>query len=226
MVIKYGEEELAHLRKKDKLLAELIDKVGIIYRKKDEDFFSSVVHHIIGQQISIKAQETIWNRLKEKIGIVDHKGLLSISSDELQSVGLSFRKTEYIIDFARKIDNKKLVIDELVELDDDDLIKELVKLKGIGKWTAEMIMIFCLDRKNIMSFDDLGIHRGLRMLYHHRHIDRKKFNKYKRRYSPYATVASLYLWEISSGKVDGMKDYAPKKKVGKKGGRENETGAL
>lgn len=213
MYIEYGNKELDYLRKKDKLLAEVIDKVGIIKRKKDEDFFSSVVHHIIGQQISIKAQETIWNRLKEKIGVVDYKGILSIPSDELQSVGLSFRKTEYIIDFARKIDEKVLVIDELVELDDDDLIKELVKLKGIGKWTAEMIMTFCLDRKNIMSFDDLAIRRGLRMLYHHRNIDIKKFNKYKRRYSPYATIASLYLWEIAGGKVDGMKDYAPKKKA-------------
>lgn len=216
MYIKYGNQELDYLKNKDKLLAEVIDKVGIIKRKKDEDFFSSVVHHIIGQQICIKAQETIWNRLKEKIVVVDHKGILSMTSKELQSVGLSFRKTGYIIDFATKIDNKELVIEELEALGDDDLVNELVKLRGIGKWTAEMIMTFCLDRKNIISYNDLAIHRGLRMLYHHRNIDIKKFNKYKRRYSPYATIASLYLWEIASGKVEGMKDYAPMKKISKR----------
>lgn len=216
MFIEYGITEIEYLKKKDELLADIIDKVGMIKRKKDEDFFLSVIRHIIGQQISVKACDTIWKRLLEKLEVIDSKSIVSMKSEDLQSIGLSFRKTEYIIDFARKVEMRELKIDELQNLSDEDLIKELVKLKGIGKWTAEMIMIFCLDRKDVISFGDLAIHRGLRMLYHHREIDAKKFNKYKKRYSPYATIASLYLWEIAGGKIDGMKDYAPKKKLKKK----------
>jgi DNA-3-methyladenine glycosylase II len=74
-----------------------------------------------------------------------------------------------------------------------------------------MILIFCLQRPDILSFNDLAIQRGLRMLYHHRAIDKKKFEKYRRRFSPYNTVASLYLWAIAGGAIEGMKDYAPKK---------------
>jgi DNA-3-methyladenine glycosylase II len=92
------------------------------------------------------------------------------------------------------------------------VINELTGLKGSGRWTAEMIMIFCLQRPDILSYDDLAIHRGLRMLYHHRDISKKLFEKYRRRYSPCCAVASLYLWSIAAGTPEGMKDYAPGKK--------------
>ena len=92
------------------------------------------------------------------------------------------------------------------------MCEELIKLKGIGKWTAEMIMIFSMQRMNILSYGDLAIVRGMRMLYHHREITPEKFNKYWRRYTPYASIVSFYLWAIASGEIPEMKDYAPKKK--------------
>ncbi|WP_416173761.1 DNA-3-methyladenine glycosylase family protein, partial [Clostridium perfringens] len=94
----------------------------------------------------------------------------------------------------------------------EEVIAELSALKGIGRWTAEMIMTFCIQRPDVMSYGDLAIHRGLRMLYHHRNVDKIKFEKYRRRYSPYGTVASLYLWAIAGGAIDEMKDYAPRRK--------------
>ena len=97
-------------------------------------------------------------------------------------------------------------------MSDEDAIKELSALKGIGVWTAEMILLFCMQRPNIFSYDDLAIQRGLRMVYHHRKIDRKLFEKYRRRFSPYCSVASLYLWAVAGGAIPEMKDYAPKKK--------------
>ena len=97
-------------------------------------------------------------------------------------------------------------------MEDDELIKYLTTLKGVGVWTAEMILLFCLLRPNVFSFDDLAIQRGLRMVYHHRKIDRKLFEKYKRRFSPYCSVASLYLWAVSNGAIPEMRDYAPKNK--------------
>jgi DNA-3-methyladenine glycosylase II len=87
----------------------------------------------------------------------------------------------------------------------------LSALKGIGVWTAEMLMTFCLGRSDVVSHGDLAIQRGMRMLYHHREIDRKLFDKYVRRYSPYGTVASLYLWAIAGGAIPEMLDYTPRK---------------
>ena len=95
---------------------------------------------------------------------------------------------------------------------DEGVIRQLTSLNGVGVWTAEMIMIFCMQRPDIVSYGDLAIHRGMRMLYHHRNINKKLFAKYARRYSPYGTVASLYLWAIAGGAIPDMKDYAPRKK--------------
>lgn len=99
---------------------------------------------------------------------------------------------------------------------DEEVIRVLSSLKGIGVWTAEMILLFCMQRPDVLSYDDLAIQRGLRMLYHHRKIDRRLFEKYRRRYSPYGSVASLYLWAIAGGAIPGMRDYTPAKPGSKK----------
>lgn len=212
----YGSKEVEYLKSKDKVLGELIDQIGHIERETDTDLFSSVVHHIIGQQISTKAQTTIWNRMREKYGEVNAETISAADPDELQSLGMTFRKAEYIKDFAEKVHSGAFDLEEISEMSDEDAIKALASLKGIGVWTAEMILLFCLQRPDIFSYDDLAIQRGLRMVYHHRKIDRKLFEKYRRRFSPYCSVASLYLWAVAGGAVPGMKDYAPQSKAGRK----------
>jgi DNA-3-methyladenine glycosylase II len=146
------------------------------------------------------------------LGEVTADTICEIDSEKLQKCGLTFRKVNYIKDLAKKVQNSEFNIEALWEKSDEDVIAELTSLKGIGVWTAEMLMIFCMQRQNILSFGDLAIHRGMRMLYHHRNIDRQLFLKYRRRYSPYCTVASLYIWKVAGGAIEGMKDYAPKKK--------------
>ena len=210
MYFKYGENEITYLRNKDKKLSEVIEQIGMIEREVDTDLFSSVVHHIIGQQISTKAQATIWQRMKENFGEVNAETILSADIPKLQSLGMTFRKAEYITDFARKVHEGVFDLEAVAQMPDDAAIKELVSLKGIGVWTAEMILLFCLQRPDIFSYDDLAIQRGLRMVYHHRKIDRKLFEKYRRRFSPYCSVASLYLWAVAGGAIPGMRDYKPK----------------
>ena len=210
MYFEYGEKEISYLKSKDKKLAEVIEQIGHIDREVDTDIFSAVVHHIIGQQISTKAQATIWQRMQDKIGKVDASGILGAGVDELQSLGMTYRKVEYITDFATKVQNGKFDIEGIYEKSDEEVIEELSALKGIGRWTAEMILLFCLQRPNVFSYDDLAILRGLRMIYHHRKIDKTLFEKYRRRFSPYCSVASLYLWAVSGGAIPEMKDYAPK----------------
>ena len=210
MYFEYGENEITYLRNKDKKLSEVIDQIGMIEREVDTDLFSAVVHHIIGQQISTKAQATIWQRMKETLGEVNAVTILSADISKLQSLGMTFRKAEYITDFARKVHEGVFDLETVAQMSDEAAIKELASLKGIGVWTAEMILLFCLQRPDIFSYDDLAIQSGLRMVYHHRKIDRKLFEKYRRRFSPSCSVASLYLWAVAGGAISGMRDYKPK----------------
>ena len=210
MNFEYGETELSYLRKKDKRLCKVIDRIGHIDHAVDTDLFSSVIHHIIGQQISTKAQATIWQRMQETFGKASAEAILAAGVPKLQSAGMTFRKAEYITDFAEKVHSGTFNLDAVEHMSDADAIRELSSLKGIGVWTAEMILLFCLQRPDVFSFDDLAIQRGLRMIYHHRRIDRKLFEKYRRRFSPYCSVASLYLWAVAGGAIPEMKDCKPK----------------
>lgn len=211
MFFQYGEKEVTYLKQKDKRLAEVIDKVGKIERKVDTDLFSSVVHHIIGQQISTKAQATIWQRMQDNLGIVNADTILAAGIDKLQSFGMTFKKAEYITDFSIKVQSGAFDLGGIWDKSDNEIISELSALKGIGVWTAEMILLFCMQRPNVFSYGDLAILRGMRMVYHHRKIDRKLFEKYRRRLSPYCSVASLYFWAVAGGAIPEMKDYAPKR---------------
>ena len=213
---RYGEEELSYLREKDKRLCEVISRIGYIHRQVDKDLFTSVVHHIVGQQISTKAQETIWQRLHDIFGTINAETILTADISKLQSAGMTFKKAEYIMDFAEKVHNGVFDLEAVKHMSDEDAIRELRALKGVGIWTAEMILLFCLQRPNVFSYDDLAIQRGLRMVYHHRKIDRKLFEKYRKRFCPYGSVASLYFWAVAGGAIPEMKDYAPEKKSGRR----------
>ena len=209
----YGETEISYLRQKGKRLCEVIDRVGHVERTVDTDLFSSVVHHIIGQQISTKAQATIWQRMQDALGEVNAETIISAGVPRLQGLGMTFRKAEYITDFAEKVHTGAFDLDAVEHMSDEDAIRELCSLKGIGVWTAEMILLFCMQRPDIFSFDDLAIQRGLRMVYHHRSIDRRLFEKYRRRFRPYCSVASLYLWAVAGGAIPEMKDFKSKVKA-------------
>ena len=182
MHFEYGEKEISYLKSKDAKLAEVIDTLGFVEREIDTDLFSAVVHHIIGQQISTKAQATIWQRMQDALGQVNAETILSAGVSNLQALGISFRKAEYITDFARKVHTSEFDIDAVNQMSDADAISALSSLNGIGVWTAEMILLFCMQRPDIFSYDDLAIQRGLRMVYHHRRVDRKLFEKYRRRF--------------------------------------------
>lgn len=193
-------------------MGEVIERVGYIEREIDPDLFSAVLHHIVGQQISTKAQATIWKRMRDGLKEINAQQILKAGISKLQSFGITFRKAEYITDFAEKVQSGEFDLQSIYEKSDAEAMKALTSLKGIGVWTAEMILLFCMQRPDILSFDDLAIQRGLRMVYHHRKIDRKLFEKYRRRYHPYGSIASLYLWAVAGGALLDMKDYAPKNK--------------
>lgn len=213
MYFQYDEEAVEYLKSKSPQLAYVIDQVGHINRDVDPDLFSSVVHHVIGQQISTKAQATVWQRMQEFLGEVTPEAIAQANPQELQKLGMTFRKVEYIQDFARKVRSGAFDLGAVATMDDEETITALSSLKGIGRWTAEMLLLFCLQRPDVLSYDDLGIQRGMRMTFHHRSLDRKKFETYRRKFSPYNSVASLYFWAVSGGAVPELKDLGkPRKK--------------
>lgn len=208
----YGETEIAYLKQANKRLAEVIDRIGKVERRVIPDLFAALVHSIVGQQISTKAHETIWGRIENALGKVTPEAIDRLSMEELQGFGITFKKAAYIRNATRKVMDGTFDIQALYTMDDNEVCTRLSELDGIGVWSAEMLMLFSMQRPNILSFGDLAIQRGLRMVYHHRKITRELFEKYRRRFSPYNSVASLYLWAVAGGAIEGMKDYAPKNK--------------
>ena len=146
MYFQYGQEETEYLSGKDEKLGAVIAQVGRVNREVDTDLFSAVVHHIVGQQISTKAQETIWQRMQQTLGTVDAGHILAAGVPELQKLGITYRKAEYITDFARKVQTGECRIEEIWQMPDEEVIRVLSSLKGIGVWTAEMILLFCMQR--------------------------------------------------------------------------------
>lgn len=195
---KITKEQLTYLKKRDKELKKLIEKYGVIEREVETDIFKALVYNIISQQISTKAANTIKARLIKYLDDITPKVVNDVSSEVLRSVGLSLRKATYIKEIANRVLNGDLVFDDLRHLEDDEVIKELIKLPGIGVWTAEMLLLFTLGRENVMSYHDLGIIRGLKRLYNKEQLSKEEFLEIKKSFTPYASIASLYIWKLAS----------------------------
>lgn len=194
---KYANKEMDYLKERDPILGAAIDRIGFVKREVNPDIFSALISSIISQQISTKAAITVKNRLLELVGEIKPENIIKLDLEEIQKCGMSMRKADYINSIAEAVISKAVDLNNLNKLSDEEVIKELTKLKGVGEWTAEMLLIHSLQRPNVLSFKDLGIRRGLMRLYSLDHISKDGFEVYRNRYSPYNTVASIYLWKIS-----------------------------
>ena len=198
----YGETEIAYLRARDLKLGAAMDRIGPIHREVDPDLFSSVIHHIIGQQVSMAAQRTVWQRLQAAAGTLVPETVAAMPAEALQALGMTRRRALYILEFARKVASGDFDLDALAEMED-----------------REVLLIFGLRRPDVVSWGDLAILRGMRMLYRKRSIDQRTFQRLRKRYSPYGTTASLYLWAIACGALPELTDPGAGRKPDKKRGR-------
>ena len=159
--------------------------------------FETLISSIIAQQLSVKAANTIEARVKTLTGKRHRpEKLLSASHQDLRECGLSNRKVEYILGIAQAAHEKSLDFNVLANLDDREVIGELVRLRGVGQWTAEMLMIFSLGRMDVFSSRDVGLQRGMKSLFGEKASDLPKMEKLAERWRPYRSVASWYLWKI------------------------------
>lgn len=199
-VFAYGETETRFLTEQDPVLGAAIARIGHIERAIIPDLFAALINSIAGQQISGKALATVWARLCDRLGEMTPESVLDAGEDGLRACGLSGRKAGYMLAAARAVQDGTLPIHSLVDKTDEEVIKILTALPGVGRWTAEMLLIFSLERPDVLAFDDFGIRKGLCRLYGLEEITRTQFAIYRARYTPYATVAGLYLWAVAAEK--------------------------
>ncbi|MDB5182665.1 MAG: DNA-3-methyladenine glycosylase [Candidatus Saccharibacteria bacterium] len=202
------QEAADHLSRHDPFLAPTIARAGICDIVPHDRYYQRLVESIIGQQLSVKAASSIRNRFVELFdGVFPAPGLiLEKSVEELRSVGLSGAKVRYIQDLSLQVLEKKLVFDNFDQLSNDEIIKELTAVKGVGEWTAHMFMMFSMGRLEILPVGDLGIKNGIMKLYGLKKLpttdEIKKIAK-KYHWHPYETVASWYVWHSLDNKPAG-----------------------
>jgi DNA-3-methyladenine glycosylase II len=193
-MLKEFEQAFEHL-KKDEVMKTLIKKVGneiTLYDRTEKDLAKAIAQLIIEQQVSFKAAITIKKRFKKKIEKLSYKEILKIKNTDLQTIGISFRKVEYIKNVYTYFLNSTF---DFYNENSKNVVKELIKIKGVGKWTAEMFLIFILYDLNVFSKGDLALINSIKINYGINEINDSMLNTITEKWSPYKTVASLLLWK-------------------------------
>ncbi len=193
----YGEEAVACLKEADPVLGAAMDRLGRVEREVIPDLFQALVFAIIGQQVSAKAAATVWSRLQESLGEITPESLTTASEQEIQKCGMTLRKAGCIRDIAKMSAEGSLDFGKLKQLPDAEVVAKLSSLRGIGEWTAEMLLLNSMERPDIVSRGDMAILRGMMKLYGLEEISREQFEEFRGRYSPYGSIASIYLWRLS-----------------------------
>lgn len=183
------------LSAKDKKLSKIIESYPNDFLFSKSDPFFTLARSIVGQQISIKAAQSVWDRLEIKIKKIKPEIILKTHSSTLKSVGLSRQKVKYLKNLADAFIEKKIKINLWDKMNDEEIVQDLIQIKGIGRWTAEMFMIFNLCRADIFPLDDIGMIKGLCKLYKISYpTEREKIIKIGKKWKPYRSVATWYLW--------------------------------
>lgn len=196
-IFEYGQKEMDYLKSVDPLLGGAIDRIGKIDRVIIPDLFPALIYAIIGQQISLKAARTLWSRMQERFVDITPEHIAELSIEDIQQCGMQSKKAGYIKGIAEVVAKGEFDLNHLYDMPDQEVIKSLSSLSGIGVWTAEMLLLNSMERPNIISYGDIAIRRGIMNLYGLSELPKEEFAIYKNRYSPYASVASIYLWRIS-----------------------------
>ena len=193
---------------RDKDLKTLIDHFGVITLKRRRNYFKSLLRSIIHQQLSGKAARTIENRFLELYNgnrYPTPEEVLKTPAEAIQNVGISRMKTEYIRGLATIIDDGDIRLEKLSELSNDEVGNVLKEVKGIGQWTVDMFLIFSLNRPDIFPLNDLGIQKGLMLLLGRQKIlSQESMLSHSKKWKPYRTLASLYLWKIVDEGMIGL----------------------
>jgi DNA-3-methyladenine glycosylase II len=195
----YWDEACKHLGKRDRVLKKLIPQFGGARLQSRGDAFTTLARSIVGQQISVKAAQSVWDRFAALVGgHATHlvpTDVLALSVEALRGAGLSARKAEYLLDLSRHFEAGSVHPGQWQQMDDEAIIKELIDIRGIGRWTAEMFLIFHLMRPNVLPLDDLGLLKGISVNYFSGEpVSRAEARELGEAWAPFRSVATWYIW--------------------------------
>ncbi len=195
----YWDEACKHLAKRDRVMRKLIPQFGEARLQSRGDAFTTLARSIVGQQITVKAAQSIWDRLAGLLPAPSTRiapaAVLALPVDTLRGVGLSGRKVEYLRDLASHFDSGSVHVRQWSSMDDEAIIEELVAIRGIGRWTAEMFLIFHLMRPNVLPLDDLGLLKGISLNYFSGEpVSRAEAREVGDAWAPFRSVATWYIW--------------------------------
>jgi DNA-3-methyladenine glycosylase II len=195
----YWDDACRHLARRDRVMKKLIPQFGEARLERRGDAFTTLARSIVGQQISAKAAQSVWERFATAVGGVSTRllpaAVLALEVDALRAAGLSARKTDYLADLARHFESGAVHVREWQRMDDESIVEELVAIRGIGRWTAEMFLIFHLMRPNVLPVDDLGLIKGISVNYFSGEpVSRAEAREVGEAWAPFRSVATWYIW--------------------------------
>lgn len=191
----YWEEACRHLSRKDRIMKRLIAQSDGASLQTRGDAFITLARSIVGQQISVKAAQSVWDRFLKLPRKMTPATVLRLKVDDMRAAGLSARKVEYLVDLALHFDSGAINVDAWASMDDETIVTELVGIRGIGRWTAEMFLIFHLLRPNVLPLDDVGLINGIsRNYFSGELVSRSDAREVAVAWTPYCSVATWYIW--------------------------------
>jgi len=195
----YWDEACKHLAKRDRVMKKLIPQFGEARLQSRGDAFTTLARSIVGQQISVKAAQSVWDRFAGLLEAPSTKlppaDVRKLKTDAMRAAGLSARKVEYLRDLAQHFDDGTVHVRQWQQMDDEAIVEELVAIRGIGRWTAEMFLIFHLMRPNVLPVDDLGLIKGISVNYFSGEpVTRVEAREVGDAWAPFRSVATWYIW--------------------------------
>ncbi len=195
----YWDEACRHLARRDRVMKKLIPRFGQARLRSRGDAFTTLARSIVGQQISVKAAQAVWDRFARVAGgastRIETAGVCGLQVPQMREAGLSARKSEYLLDLARHFADGRVHVNEWQAMDDEAIISELIAIRGIGRWTAEMFLIFHLMRPDVLPLDDLGLIKGISLNHFSgESVSRAEAREVGDAWAPYRSVATWYIW--------------------------------
>ena len=191
----FWDDACKHLMKKDRVMKRLIPQFKDSSLQTRGDAFVTLARSIVGQQISVKAAQTVWDRFAVLPKKMTPRNVLKLKVDDMRAAGLSARKVEYLVDLSLNFDNNSLTLQRWDAMEDEEIIAQLVAIRGIGRWTAEMFLIFHMLRPNVLPLDDVGLINGIsRNYFSGEAVSRSDAREVAAAWAPYCSVATWYIW--------------------------------
>lgn len=199
-MIEYDAKEMVYISNKHPVMKTLVDHYGKLKMGKVTDVYKSLVFHIISQMLANSVSGTLIKRFLDLVGDVTPENVLRIGIEEIRECGISKKKAEYILELSNSVLEEKYDFSLLDSMSDDEAVEYLQQIKGVGKWTAEMIVEFTMGRQNIFSYDDVALQNGIKKAHGFKILSKIRFERLRRMYAPYCSIASLYYYAYNDDK--------------------------